>query len=255
MTIAFDSSAGTSMFGTVTPITWQHSPIATPRGAAIGITQEPSVADTISSITYGGVALTRVVRATDVASETGSADWWFKGSGLPAGPQNVVVTLTAADPNQRIHLTSVVMTAAGDIEVIDFDSINSDATNPSVTLQYAGRTCLALAAQYGGASDPSAFTPNANCTSVSVFDFFAQYSAIIRQTIPGSTDFAIGGTASLEDCAFAAIALSEVTSLNTGTAQNPVHTYAAAGTYAVTLIVTDNDGDVSTPTTKNVVVT
>jgi PKD repeat protein len=41
----------------------------------------------------------------------------------------------------------------------------------------------------------------------------------------------------------------------TSTAQNPSHTYAAGGTYAVTLTVTDNQGAQSAPTSKTVTVT
>jgi len=41
----------------------------------------------------------------------------------------------------------------------------------------------------------------------------------------------------------------------TSTAQNPSHSYAAGGTYAVTLYVTDNQGAQSTTTTKSVTVT
>jgi len=41
----------------------------------------------------------------------------------------------------------------------------------------------------------------------------------------------------------------------TSTAQNPSHSYAAGGTYAVTLRVTDNQGAQSTTTTKSVTVT
>ena len=40
----------------------------------------------------------------------------------------------------------------------------------------------------------------------------------------------------------------------TSTEQNPTHSYAAVGTYTVTLIVTDNDGNASDPDTMDITV-
>lgn len=44
-------------------------------------------------------------------------------------------------------------------------------------------------------------------------------------------------------------------SANTSTLRNPVHTYAAAGTYTATLTVTDNQGNVSAPASRVISVT
>lgn len=42
---------------------------------------------------------------------------------------------------------------------------------------------------------------------------------------------------------------------NTSTLQNPIHTFSAAGTYTITLTVTDNNGSTSTPVTHNLTLT
>ena len=108
---------------------------------------------------------------------------------------------------------------ASNMEVIDTDLINENATNPSVTLNYSGRTAISIAALYGGGASPAAFVPNANCSTVQDFAIAAFYSTVIRQTTPGTADFAIGGTAVADDVAYVAIAVAKVVA--GGAATNP----------------------------------
>jgi hypothetical protein len=207
--IAFDAASEFERTGTTDPQTWTHTPTGTPRGVAVAIVHGTSTTDHVSTVTYGGVALTEVVRATDATTELGAAEWWYVGSGIPTGAQTVSVDLASATGDD-IHFVCITFTAGANTEVVDFDSVLDNVANPSVTLQYGGRTCMAVGALYGGGAAPTSFTPNGNCVTVHDVDQGNFYSEVIRQSSPGSSDFAIGGTASSDDVAFAAMAVAEV---------------------------------------------
>ncbi len=210
MTIAFDSVFTESVrTGVEDPYTFNHTPGGTLKGVAVCAVKGVATTDHIQGITYGGVAMTRVKRNVDTATEPGSAEIWFLGSGIPTGLQTISVNLDTGTTTD-IHFVVIGFTGAADIELVDSDGVDDNVANPSVTLQYGGRTCAAIAALYGGGADGSAFAPNANCTTVHDHDLGAFYSEIIRQTTPGTADFAIGGTSATDDVAFAAAAFSEV---------------------------------------------
>lgn len=209
MTVALGSVAESIRTDTSDPYNFNFTPAAAPQGVAVAVVHGVSATDHVVGITYGGVAMARVVRATDTATELGAAELWFLGSGIPSGLQTISVNL-ASGTSDDLHIVVITVTAAADTEIVDFDAISDNVANPSVTLQYGGRTCLSVAALYGGGAAPSSFTPNANCTTVHDHDLGAFYSEVIRQTTPGSADFAIGGTASSDDVAYVAMAISEV---------------------------------------------
>ena len=51
--------------------------------------------DNIRAVSYGGVSLVRINRATDTTTEPGSAEWWFAsnpGSGAKSVSYNSVAT-------------------------------------------------------------------------------------------------------------------------------------------------------------------
>lgn len=229
MAVAWDVNTGTlevERTGTTDPQTWTHTPAGTLKGVVVAIVHTTSSTDHVSTVTYGGVSLTRKIRATDTANEPGAAELWFLGSGIPTGAQTVSVDLTSGTTDD-MHFVSMGVTGSCDTETVVTGSINENAANPSVTLAYSGRTCLSLAALYGGGATAAAFTKNANCTVVQDFSFGANYSVVLRQTSPGSSDFAIGGTASTDDVAYVALAVSEL--LFTGTGATAAGGAAASG--------------------------
>jgi hypothetical protein len=209
MAIVFDAASEFERTGTTDPQTWTHTPNGTPRAVVVAIIHGTSTTDHVSTVTYGGVALSESIRATDAATELGAAELWFLGINIPTGAQTVSVDLASATTDD-IHFVCMTWTAGANTEVIDTDSIVSgDPANPSVTLQYGGREAVAVAALYGGGASPAQFTPNANCTTVHDNDLGAFYSEVIRQTNAGTSDFAVGGTASADDVAYAALAFAE----------------------------------------------
>jgi hypothetical protein len=233
--INYDTATESERTGTTDPHTFTHTPSAVnpPKGVVVTVAHGFSGTSFINSVSYGGVPLTLVSGASDTVTEPGRASIWFKGSGLPTGPQTVNIDLTSATA-EDIHFTCITLyTDDGrDIEVIDTDSITADIANPSRTLQYGGRTAIAIGSLYGGGSAPTAFTPNANCTTVAEFDLGAYYGEVIRQTTPGTADFTIGGTAAIDDVAFAVAAFAKVSAVSI--TANP-GSYAITGTSAATV--------------------
>ena len=208
MAVAFDAATEHVRIDTTSPQTFSHTGAASGvKGVAVCIVHGTSSTDHVSACSYGGVALTRIQRNVDTATEPGAAEIWFLGTGVLQGAQTVSYTPGATTDD--IHATAITLTGAIDLEVVDQDGISENAPNPSVTLQYGGKTCISVAALYGGGAAPTSFTENANCTRVHDHDLGAFYSVVTRQTTPGTADFAIGGTASADDVAYSAIAVSE----------------------------------------------
>ena len=208
MTVTVDVATENVRTLTTSPQTFSHAGAASGvKGVVLAIVHGTSSTDYVSAASYGGVALTRKQRNVDTATEPGAAELWFLGTGVPQGTQTVSYTPGATTDD--IHAVAITLLGADDLEVVTQGGIDNNVADPSVTLAYSGRTCMSLAAFYGGGAAPTSFTPNANCSTVHDHDLGAFYSEIIRQTTAGSSDFAIGGTAATDDVAYAAIAVSE----------------------------------------------
>jgi hypothetical protein len=227
MAIAVDATRTESVrTATTDPYTFNYTPTSTPRGIVLCAIHSDSSTDHISSVTYGGVAMARAVTAADTTTEPGRADIWWLGRGVPTSTQTVSVDLTSATTDD-IQFVVFGLTGAKNIDLVDTDKIEVNTTNPSLTLQYAGRTCVAVSAFYFGGS--SAPTPNANMTSLHTHDFTAQFGDVSVQTTPGTSDFVVSYTAD-DDTGLAVAAFSEVLEVLTGTA-NMAFTTAAARSY------------------------
>ncbi|HEU4680928.1 MAG TPA: PKD domain-containing protein [Gemmatimonadales bacterium] len=103
---------------------------------------------------------------------------------------------------------------------------------------------LATACGDGGGTPP----PDNQAPVASFSEVCTQLSCVFTDA---STDPDEGGTIASRIWNFG----EPASTTNTSTEQNPTHVYAAAGTYAVALTVTDNAGANSTPFTKSVTVT
>lgn len=237
MTVTRDVVTENLRTGTTSPQTFSHAAAASGvKGVVLAIVHGASSTDHVSAASYGGVALTRKQRNVDTATEPGAAELWFLGAGVPQGTQTVSYTPGATTDD--IHAVCITLKGADDLEVIAVDGIDNNVANPSVTLNYAGRTCMAFAALYGGGADGGSFTPNANCTTLHDEDLGNFYSEVICQTTAGSADFAIGGTSSTDDVAFAAMAVTEVVAGFTATAASTLSALTVAGSGSLQFIGT-----------------
>jgi len=207
--VAFDAEVENVRIGTSDPWTWTHTPAGTPRAVIVSIVHGTSSTDHVVSVTYGAVAMTRIVRATDTATEPGAAELWFLGAGIPSGAQTVSVDLASATTDD-LQGVSTTLTAADNTKVIDFDSISENAANPTVTLQKGDRTGISLCAMYGGGGAPGGTLATGN-TLGPTEDLGAFYAQTCRETTVDSADHTIGwSTLTSDDLAFVALCVSEV---------------------------------------------
>lgn len=206
MAIAIDATRTESIrTDTSNPYTFNYTPTSTPKGIVVTAIHSDSSTDHITGITYGGVALARAVTAADTATEAGRADIWWLGTGVPTGPQTVSVALSSATTDD-IQFVCFALNANQDTELVDTDLVEQNTSNPTRTMNYAGRTCVTVSAfYYGGSAAP---TPNANMTNLHTHDFTAQFGSVDIQTTPGTTDFVCSYTAN-DDTALAIATFSE----------------------------------------------
>jgi hypothetical protein len=236
--IAFDAATEASRSLTTDPYSFSHTPVGTPRAVVLYIGQVTSVTDHIVSVDYGGVPMTRIVRATDETTELGASDFWFLGSAVPTGVQTVHIDLDTTTTDD-MYFVCETYTAGDDVEIVDFDSINGNFIDPQVTLQYGGRECLSVCGLFSGHANVGETNEIADMTRVhDLWPSTARGWITSRQTDPGSTDFTIGYSALNEDVAFVAMAMSEVDAAPVSAFGAAVATLSAFAAGTATMIFT-----------------
>ncbi|MFZ9326299.1 MAG: hypothetical protein ACO24H_02420 [Polynucleobacter sp.] len=168
-----------------------------------------STSDFIASVTYGGIALTRVSggEAIDTATEPGRTDLFFLGSGLSSGNQTITVNRT--NNATIMYASAATVLADKDVEPFGIDIraqnqapavIGIDDGSPGTnSLRYA-------AAYYGGASPAPAGTGSTLLTSI---DLGAYGCSMVRETTAGQGIRDVGFTAANDDYAAVFLAIRE----------------------------------------------
>lgn len=207
MAVARVASAESIRTGTQDPYTFSYAG-GTPEGILIAVVSGSSNSLT-NSITYGGVNLPNIISASDTATETGRASFWFAGAGLPTGTQTVSVDLTGAVTDD-VHYVVFELSGLTNLEIIDMDSLSENQANPVITLQKGGRTGICIAAMYGGGAAPGG-TLAAGNTLDHTHDLGAFYSQTCYETTVDNADHSIGwSTLADDDLAMVAVCVSEV---------------------------------------------
>lgn len=169
-----------------------------------------------SGHTFGGVSMQHIGIATDITGETaGYVHAMFLGSGLPAsGSRSFSIDLsgTTSDP---YAMYAVQLGGDSDLEVVDWDIAQEDQANPQVTLSYGGRTCVAVGLLNSGHDAVGSVTELSGMTRGGDHDYGNEVGIMAYQTTPGTSDFTFGFTATSEDVAMIALAISEVLTLQT----------------------------------------
>jgi hypothetical protein len=211
MAVAYDAF---SQSATATgELSWTHTPVGTPRGVEVYISQNVGLTDEVTGVTYGGVTMTRDTNpaanpVTRNSSEDGAVYKYFLGSSIPTGAQTVVVSVDATGSSKRAF--AITVTAAADTEVVDCNSATGSTANPSTTLVLGGRTCFCSLGFWTGRNNNADSTPLTNWTTRSEVDLGATVIACYTYDVIGSTDVTAGWTMNLADnYAMIASAVSE----------------------------------------------
>lgn len=217
MAVAFD--AATTSFRAASagdPWAFNHTPSGTPRGVVLCYAQQLAETDFVSSVTYGGVAMTPVVAAENGAGDEGRAAIFFLGASVPTGTQSVSIDLTS-NINRPQQFALISLTGDDDLEVIDFDSVaSSSLDDPSLTMNHGARTAMAIGALFQGAGAVSSITPAGSMSQIVEVDFGSDVAGIYYQTTPDDGDYAYTITTnSAQSVAMAVASIAEVEAVAT----------------------------------------
>jgi hypothetical protein len=206
MAIAHDANTMINPWTTGTKNT-THTPGGVPRGVVVILIQNVSTTDRISGVTYGGVAMTRVLKSDLATGETGSIYVYFLGAGIPTGAVTVASTATSGGVTTAGVVSTV--TAAADTEVeVSNSAAPGVGANPSLSLAVGAG--VAAACYYGLFSglDSVGSTVSSGATQQFTTDFGDTTGYWARKLTTGSTT--IGYTMSSDDVNHAGVAIKEV---------------------------------------------
>ena len=186
MTTAFDAFSKlhttTAASGT---LTGTHTPVGTPRGVLVLIHQSAGGSggdgDDVTSVKYGGVAMTRVATAADTAGETMRSYVYFLGTGISTGAQTVDVVYSGGTNTRILYCTTI--TAAADTEVEDSEILQENQADPSMTLVTgSGVNCFCAGILASGRSTHTNVTPGTDYTELDLTDVSSRASHVERRT-------------------------------------------------------------------------
>jgi hypothetical protein len=198
MTIAHGTEVQGAASTTAGAYTTAITPAANPDGVCVVITKNGSITDMVTSVTYGGVLLTR--RRFDTEStEAGAVYIYWGAGGLPTGTQNVVINRTGTD-NMRCVISTMTV-AAGQIVAVDTDAAGSSASisNPSWAMTTGATTTSCYLGIHSGLTTMTT-TPATNWTLQGVADDLgAQGRGFARRLMTSAGSTAPGWTSATAD--------------------------------------------------------
>jgi len=200
---------------------WIHTPVGTPRAVIVLISQNTGTTDQVTSVTYGGLALTRVGWTCDTAGEPGCVYVYFIGSGIPTGAQTVVVNVSGSSTKRAGAIT---LTGLGNTFMVASDtSVNADAANPTRTLNLNNNNSFVAEVFHSGQNAVGSITPFSGWTSRLEHDYGSQTAGWYTYNTVGSANVSVGWTQGNDDAAMVALAVSEISTI-LGDGVNPSDT-------------------------------
>jgi hypothetical protein len=225
MAVAFD--AATNVAAGTGNLSWTHTPVGTPKGIVVFIVQNAGATDEVTSVTYGGVAMTEITGSPVLHStgESGAVYAYFLGTGIPTGGQTVAVTVNATGSSKRAVAFSVTAATSRTKVQTQDATINSDSlANPSVTLSLSSVSCWCAIGFHSGQNQPAGITPLASWTGYLEHDFGNQNAGFYRYDTVGTANVTAGWTQTAEDAVMIAVAIAE----------DNITLVANAGSYSIT---------------------
>lgn len=210
MAVAHD--AATAPLGSGTgEISNSHTPVGTPKGVVVLITQDGSGADQVSSVTYGGVALKRERFEAQTSGETGAGYAYVLGSGVPTGKQTVVVKVSGAANKVVVCCTVTAATATTEVAAAN-GTKSGGVTNPSFQLATGvGVETVDYGCAHSGAQTASV-SPGTGYTQIHevATGGGSSCASFIRKTVNGTGgNITVSWTWNNDECAAAGIAIKE----------------------------------------------
>jgi hypothetical protein len=162
MTIAHDTEVQGAANTTAGAYTTAITPTNPPAAACVIIVESGAATDLVTSVTYGGVLLSR--RRFDIETTEPGAVYIYWGAGnLPTGTQNVVVNRTSTASLRAVISTMTV--AAGQTVAVDIDGsgTSTSVANPSWTMTTTAATTACYLGIHSGLTTMTS-TPATNWT-------------------------------------------------------------------------------------------
>jgi len=201
----------TALNFTGTDYTISHAGAASMQGVLVGIVQGDTSDDTITGVTHAGAALTEIGSSPFISTgdEGATIYWYFKGSSITGGTQDVIVATATSRRRQTIVMS---FTAAADMEFntestpIDSNSLD----DPSGSIALGSVTSYVIQGFMTGLSAVTNVDVITGWSVVTEGDFGSQCGCFYDYDTIASSDVTTGYTSTSADNVYlVAISLNE----------------------------------------------
>lgn len=210
MTVVYDAATEQQRSASAAVATFSHTAGAGVKGVLIGFVRG-GAASTVSAVSYGGTTLVQVNKASDTATEPGSAEWWFAPH-TATGAQTVSYS-TGATVQSNIHAVAITLKGDASLYVQGAQTKAENTASISVSLTTGYVSGMAFGAFFGGGEEPATFSYAVDRSLIHDWDFGAFYSEVFRKaavTPAGTGPLEFGGDPKAnDDVAFAAVYVTD----------------------------------------------
>jgi hypothetical protein len=205
--IAFDafSQHATETLGN---FNFTHTPVGTPAGVYVIVTEAFDTVDEVSGVTYGGVAMNEHASSPfdDGVGEAGWVHLFYLHSGIPTGAQTVAVSATDAAAE---HAACITVTKTGTVTFQDVQTLPYVLGSlESRTLSLGGNTSFCFV---GFVSDDNATTgpgPLAGWTARGEMDLGNRVAGYYTYDTVGSANVTAGWSQSVTNASGFCVAIT-----------------------------------------------